>query len=236
MAEAAGAEILTGVKVTDISKGRVKTSDREFDCDLVVSAGGNSAPANPNAKYSCSGVAIFAALREPLPGNTVTHSVVMPDDPAALHRDLEARRDPKQTMAFVNYYKAGEIYDNQLATVAVLLAAPANGKSYNLESEFVRSELNRISQEIGLSKPIDDLFADYKIFDPAYFASWGSNGGALYGKVHPVWRSGPFHYPGYRSLTKPWMWRVGAGVHPGGGIPAVLGGAMNSVELLLRAN
>jgi phytoene desaturase len=45
--------------------------------------------------------------------------------------------------------------------------------------------------------------------------------------------SGPLHVPGYSDPLRPWLWRVGASVHPGGGLPAVLGGAMMSTEKLL---
>ncbi|MFZ9106227.1 MAG: FAD-dependent oxidoreductase, partial [Pontimonas sp.] len=58
----------------------------------------------------------------------------------------------------------------------------------------------------------------------------------LYGAGRPWWRSGPFHTPGYHSLRHRWLWRVGASVHPGGGIPAVLGGALISTGRLLRAH
>lgn len=37
-----------------------------------------------------------------------------------------------------------------------------------------------------------------------------------------------------QSAVRPW--RVGASVHPGGGIPAVLGGAMIAVSKLLAKN
>jgi phytoene desaturase len=70
-------------------------------------------------------------------------------------------------MAFLNYYKPGEIYPNQKATVAVLLTAPADGKHYDLNSEWVREELDRISDVVGLAEPIDELFEDYVVLDPS---------------------------------------------------------------------
>ena len=87
---------------------------------------------------------------------------------------------------------------------------------------------------IGLKQNLADLILDYKILDPNYFAEFGADGGALYGATRPIWQGGPFHSPGYSSPTRPWLWRVGASVHPGGGIPAVIGGAMNSVARLLK--
>ncbi|MCD0161634.1 NAD(P)/FAD-dependent oxidoreductase, partial [Deinococcus sp. 6YEL10] len=47
----------------------------------------------------------------------------------------------------------------------------------------------------------------------------------------PAWRGGPLHPQPYR-LT-PDLWQVGTGVHPGGGLPAILGGAL-IVDRLLR--
>jgi phytoene desaturase len=78
------------------------------------------------------------------------------------------------------------------------------------------------------------MFEDYKILTPKYFSEWGGYGGALYGDTRKFWQSGPFHKPSYVSGSKPWLWRVGASVHPGGGIPAVLGGSLIVTEQLLK--
>ena len=59
-------------------------------------------------------------------------------------------------------------------------------------------------------------------------------GGAIYGVAHPFWQIGPLHRPLYSERRRPWLWRVGASVHPGGGVPAVLSGAMISMGRLLR--
>jgi phytoene desaturase len=75
----------------------------------------------------------------------------------------------------------------------------------------------------------------HTILHPRYFGEWGSVGGALYGAVRPLWRSGPLHRPPYSDRKRPWLYRVGASVHPGGGIPAVLGGALISTGRLLEA-
>ncbi|NCV35981.1 MAG: FAD-dependent oxidoreductase, partial [Actinobacteria bacterium] len=135
LAEDSGAEILLGQRVMSISKHSVKTHERSYNADVVVSSldgsltdaliSGNRAKIAPNR--SCSGVAIYAALKTPLPAGTVTHSVVMPDDPADLYRALKSNTAPNQTMSFVNYYEPGHIYSNKKATVAVLLTAPADG-------------------------------------------------------------------------------------------------------------
>ena len=240
LATHAGAEIRLSEKVLKVSKRFVKTELAEYRPDYIVSSldpqllrslMGKSPGAWP--KRSCSGVAIYAVLKKPLPDYFVTHSVVMPDQPSELHESLSKNLPPKQTMAFLNYYKPDEIYPNAKATVAVLLTAPADGKRYDLNSEWVRSELDRISDVVGLAEPIDDLFEDYVVLDPSYFGEWGGPGGALYGATRKLWQAGPFHLPSYNNPLRPWLWRVGASVHPGGGIPAVLGGAINSTTSLI---
>jgi phytoene desaturase len=241
LAEHAGAEIRLNEKVLSVKKRFVKTETSEYRPDYIVSSldpqvlkalMGKKPGAWP--KRSCSGVAIYAVLKKPLPEHFVTHSVVMPDQPAELHDALAKAVPPSQTMAFLNYYKPGEIYPNQKATVAVLLTAPADGKHYDLNSEWVREELDRISDVVGLAEPIDELFEDYVVLDPSYFGAWGGPGGALYGATRKLWQAGPFHLPAYNNIFRPWLWRVGASVHPGGGIPAVLGGAINSTTSLIE--
>jgi phytoene desaturase len=138
-------------------------------------------------------------------------------------------------MAFVDYYRPGEPYPNERSVLALGLTMPANGQEYGLEYAFVAREMERVGRALGLPRPVDEYFGEYEILHPRYFGSWGSAGGALYGAVRPVWRSGPFHRPRYSDRRRPWLWRVGASVHPGGGIPAVLGGAMISTGRLLRA-
>jgi len=242
LARHAGAEIRLNERVTCVSRGLVITEAAEYETDIVVSSldsgvlrtlmtGKNA----PWVKRSCSGVAIYGVLTKPLPDSFVTHSVVMPDDPDELYSAIAAGRIPRQTMAFVNYYRAGHIYPNTKPTVAVLLTAPADGERYTLESPWVRAEVNRISSVLGLKRPIDEDFEDYVVLDPQYFGEWGGLGGALYGATNPVWRSGPFHAPAYNNPLRPWLWRVGASVHPGGGIPAVLGGAIISTKRLIAS-
>ena len=241
MATAAGAQILTDVPVTSIARGRVTTENGIYDADVIIGAAdaqvidallGKKIP--QNEKVSCSGIAVFAVLDEPLPESTVTHSVIMPSNPAQLHEALDRRELPEETMAFVNYYKPGHIYPNIKATAALLLTAPSDGKEYDLSSEFVQRELRRISQMMGLPRNLAECIEDYTVLHPKYFSSFGAEGGALYGATRKLWQGGPFHRPAYSSLSRPWLWRVGASVHPGGGIPAVLGGSMNSVARLLK--
>ncbi len=243
LARSAGVEIQLGEPVHGISPGKVFTQGGAHEADAVVSGIDPErleALISPDeehrspGKLSCSGVAIYGTLREELPTSLATYSVVLPSDPSALYRALEANREPDQTMAFVNYYRPGEVYQNEKATLALLLTAPANGRNYDLEDPFVGREVERVSREIGLPHPAMDYFGEHVVLHPRYFGGWGSAGGALYGAVHPFWMSGPLHRPRYSGRRRPWLWRVGASVHPGGGIPAVLGGAMISTNRLLK--
>lgn len=238
----AGAEVKLEQEVQSVTRNKVVTANQTFDADLIVSSLDPQVlkrlmgkKQRQNQKRSCSGVAIYAVLKEDLPAETVTHSVVMPDEPEALYESIKRAEVPSQTMAFVNYYRAYEIYPNTRPTVAVLLTAPADGKHYDLQSDWVRAELGRISKKLGLKQPIDELFADYRILDPAYFGEWGSAFGALYGETRPLWQSGPFKIPAHHNPLRPWLYRVGASVHPGGGIPAVLGGTLLSLQKLIRS-
>ena len=242
LATESGASIHLGEQVVSVSRGTVVSDVTEYQADIVVSgldSGvlerllGQRVPA-PTA-LSCSGIAVFAVLDEELPPEVVTHSVIMPDDPNDLFDSIRTKTLPKQTMAFLNYYRAGNIYPNDRPTAAILLTAPPDGKSYGIDHEFVQREMRRISEVMNLPRPIADMITDHTVLHPEYFAGFGAVGGALYGEGHPWWQSGPFHKPGYTSRRRPWLWRVGASVHPGGGVPAVLGGAMISTNRLLAS-
>lgn len=238
----AGAEIHLGEKVLRVRKKEVFTEVGDYKADAIISSLDpqvlkhlmTGKPKQLAKKRSCSGVAIYAVLKEDLPEGTVTHSVVMPDDPSELYASLHEGVPPQQTMMFVNYYKANEIYPNEKPTVALLLTAPADGNGYDLESDWVKREIERASKLLGLDKPITELFEDYAILDPGYFAGWGAPGGALYGATKPLWQSGPFHNPQYQNPLRPWLYRVGASVHPGGGIPAVLGSAQVVAKMVSK--
>jgi phytoene desaturase len=241
LAETAGATFHLGRRVSEVGKGYVVADGERFDADIVVSAldagvlerlMGHKTP-DP-ANLSCSGIAVFTALRENLPEDTVTHSVVLPDAPDDLFDSVLSRRFPKQTMSFVNYYKTGHIYPNKKPTAAFLLAAPATGQPATVEDPWVAKELQRSVDAMGIDAKWSDLVEDYQVLHPEYFAGFGATGGALYGAGRPWYRSGPFHTPGYHSLRHRWLWRVGASVHPGGGIPAVVGGALIATGRILR--
>ena len=242
LARHAGAEIRLGEKILKVRRKEVFTEQGDYKCDLIVSSLDpqvlkhlmTGKPKKLAKKRSCSGVAIYAVLKEPLPEKTVTHSVVMPDQPSELYQALHKGVPPKQTMMFVNYYKPDEIYPNQKPTVALLLTAPADGNGYDPESDWVRRELERASKLLELDGSIVDLIEDYVVLDPEYFQTFGAPGGALYGATKPLWQSGPFHNPQYHNPFRPWLYRVGASVHPGGGIPAVLGSSQIVSRIILK--
>jgi phytoene desaturase len=181
-----------------------------------------------------SGVAVYAALREALPSGTPNRSVLLPDDTENFFAALETGDEPNQTVVFLNHYRPGEVYPNEKDTLTLQLAVPASGKSYDLSDPLVRRETRRLEEALALPAPLEGYFEDHLVLDPAYFAQWGSVGGALYGVAHPFWQIGPLHRPLYSERRRPWLWRVGASVHPGGGVPAVLSGAMISTGRLLQ--
>lgn len=111
--------------------------------------------------------------------------------------------------------------------LSALLAVPA-GTDLAPEHPWVRGQLARL--EAGLGGPLPPpLLA----LTPAHYAALGSPGGALYGAAHPLWRAGPLHPHPHRLGGG--LWQVGGETHPGGGIPAVLGGAlMLASELGIR--
>lgn len=248
LAEAAGAEMRTGEAVTRIERGWVTTEVGRYPADLVVSAvdadrlttltGPSRIPPLPRLRprtLSCSAVAVYGVLRQELPADLAAHSVVLPTKPAALHRSLEAGDEPADTMVFVNQYRAGEVYPNGRSTAGILLTAPADGGHYTAEHPFVRREVDRVSRAMGLDGPLTDLLDEQVVLDPQYYGEGGEPHGALYGAARPPWLSGPFHRPSYNDPWRPWLWRVGASVHPGGGVPAVVGGAMIAVNRLLKS-
>jgi phytoene dehydrogenase-like protein len=87
----------------------------------------------------------------------------------------------------------------------------------------VQSQLDRVAGILGVPE-LASGSAERVTLTPAHYALGGHPGGAIYGAVLPAWRSGPLHPQRYH--VAPGLWQVGTGVHPGGGIPAILGGAL----------
>jgi phytoene desaturase len=242
LARSSGVVLKTGEPVHRIEPGKVTSTRARYVADGVVSsldADRLESILTPGKKasrkrLSCSGIAIYAALKEELPEKISTHGVVLPSEPSVLYRSLEIGEEPAEAMAFVDYYRPGELYPNQKGVLALGLTAPPNGREYDLEDAFVAREMERVGRALGLPRPVGEYFGEYEVLHPRYFGGWGSAGGALYGAMRPFWMSGPLHRPRYSDRKRPWLWRVGASVHPGGGIPAVLGGAMISTGRLLK--
>ena len=100
LARRAGVEVRTGEAVLEIWRGKVVTAEGEYTADRVVSdldSGRlegllDSERERAKERLSCSGVAVYATLREELPAGVGMHSVVLPSDPGALYRSLEAGR------------------------------------------------------------------------------------------------------------------------------------------------
>jgi phytoene desaturase len=169
-----------------------------------------------------------------LPPGVPNRSVLLPDEPDDFFTNLESGAEPEQTVVFLNHYRPGEVYPNEKGTLTLQLAVPASGRSYDLIDPLVKREIGKVEEALALSGPLESYLEDHFVLDPAYFAEWGSVGGAMYGVAHPFWQIGPLHRPLYSERKRPWLWRVGASVHPGGGVPAVLSGAMISMGRLLE--
>ena len=242
LAEAGGAELKMGELVERIEPGRVVAGGSAYEADFVVSdldanrldALLPSGRASVPKRLTPSGVAVYAVLGESLPSGTPNRTVLLPADTEAFFADLEAGDEPNQTVVFFNHYRPGEVYPNEKGTMTLQLAVPASGRSYDLSDPLVRRETHRVEGALTLPNPLEGYLEDHLVLDPAYFAEGGSVGGALYGVAHPFWQIGPLHRPRYSERRRPWLWRVGASVHPGGGVPAVLSGAMISMGRLLE--
>nr|WP_315265932.1 FAD-dependent oxidoreductase [Microbacterium lemovicicum] len=85
LADAAGADVRTGEAVTRIERGRVTTTHASYAADLVVSSLDadrleelRGHRVRGSHTLSCSAVAIYGVLRDPLPERIAAHSVIMP--------------------------------------------------------------------------------------------------------------------------------------------------------------
>ena len=174
----------------------------------------------PDAPLSVSGLAIYAAL--PRPSSLPATTVVTPDDHRAFAAALGVRALPPSTLALLHA-------DGR--RLALLLTVPPDGRAYSLDHPWVRGQLRRIEALLGVPPLLDG--AQTAVLTPQFYAQGGAPGGAIYGRAYPAWRSGPFHPQPQRLSER--LWQVGGGVHPGGGIPAVLGGALMVAELMGRA-
>ncbi len=167
---------------------------------------------SPVARRTVSGLALYAALPGPAP--LPATSVLPPSDFRPFRAAVRAGALPPDTLALV--HAEGE-------RLAVLLTAPATGHDLRPGHHWVRAQVERVERTLG----VPGLLASARevvALPPSHYAAGGHPGGAIYGAALPVWRGGPLHPQSYRPHPK--LWQVGTGVHPGGGIPAILGGAL----------
>lgn len=177
------------------------------------------------APATVSGVALYSRLPARLRGLLPATSVVTPSDYRQFAAAMSARALPQDTLALIH----AESDRSGSGRLAVLLTAPASGRVYPLEHPWVQAQLERVERALDISGLYSES-PEVVALTPGYFALGGAPGGAIYGRAYPAWRSGPFHPQTYRLSRR--LWQVGTGVHPGGGLPAVMGGALIVDDLL----
>lgn len=203
-----------------LSGGEVCRHDRlvsALDPARLAALRGRTA-SSPVSRRTVGGVALYAALpvTAPLPAT----SVLPPADFGIFRAAMRAGVLPPDTLALVHA---------DGLRLAVLLTAPATGRDLPPGHPWVQAQVRRVERVLGLPgllAPAREVVA----LPPAHYATGGHPGGAIYGAALPPWRGGPLHPQPYR--LSPRLWQVGTGVHPGGGIPAILGGALIVDRLL----
>ena len=208
----------------DEARGVVRLRSETVRHDLIVSAldparraelSGRSIKKRPR---TVSGLAIYAAFAHPLP--LPATSVIAPSNFASFRRAVRADALPPDTLALVHAEER---------KLSLLLTVPASGRSLSLEHPWVRGQVERAERALGVPSLLSAAL-EVKSLGPAHYAALGTPGGSIYGEAHPFWRAGPFHPQPYRVSQR--LWQVGTAVHPGGGIPAILGGALVVARLL----
>lgn len=224
---ARGVQFRGGVGRLDGASGRLTLDGGEVARhDLLVSAIDPARLAalrglpvrSPLPRRTVSGVAVYAAFAQPVP--LPATSIIPPTDFAAFRATMRAGALPPDTLALVHA---------DGPRLAVLLTAPATARPLKLDHPWVWAQLARVEQVLEVPGLLASASA-VSVLDPAHYAQGGHPGGAIYGLGYPVWRGGPLHPQPYRLMPR--LWQVGTGVHPGGGIPAILGGALIVDELL----
>ncbi|AWN24523.1 NAD(P)/FAD-dependent oxidoreductase [Deinococcus irradiatisoli] len=176
-------------------------------------------PVRSGRRRTVSGLAIYAVTAQPcdLPAT----SILPPSDFGVFRQALRAAALPPDTLALVHAEGRQR---------AVLLTVPATGQPLSPDHPWVRGQVGRVERSLG-SAPLLDLAEATAFLGPDHYARLGTPGGSIYGAAYPLWRAGPVHPQPYRLSDT--LWQVGTAVHPGGGIPAILGGAL-IVSRLLR--
>ena len=173
----------------------------------------------PVARRTVSGLALYAALPAPTPWPAT--SVLPPSNFDVFRKAVRAGVLPPDTLCLVHA---------DGPRLAVLLTTPATGDNLDPGHPWVQAQLARVGRTLGTPDVLNSAL-DMAALAPAHYALGGHPGGALYGAALSPWRGGPLHPQPYRLNDR--LWQVGTGVHPGGGLPAVLGGVL-MVDQLLR--
>ncbi|SMB90678.1 Phytoene dehydrogenase-related protein [Deinococcus hopiensis KR-140] len=223
LATARGVQVREGAEVVRVDVERAALTLRGGKVcqhDLLVSAldpvrlaalRGHSVR-SPVSCRTVSGVALYAAL--PAPAPLPATSVLPPTDFTTFRAAMRAGALPPDTLALVHA---------DGPRLAVLLTAPATARNLGPPHSWVRAQVRRVEERLGVPGLLASA-RDVVALPPAYYAAGGYPGGAIYGAALPVWRGGPLHPQPYHPAPR--LWQVGTGVHPGGGLPAILGGAL----------
>ncbi|WP_293911878.1 NAD(P)/FAD-dependent oxidoreductase [Deinococcus sp.] len=214
----------TPVLSLDARRATIQLEGEAMQHDLIVSALDPARLAvlrglpTRSGPRTVSGLALYAAFEHELnlPATTVLTPGSYRDFRAALH----ARALPPDTLALIHA-------DGR--RLALLLSVPATGQPMDPEQPWVRAQIHRVERALGVPGLLQQATA-VRTLDPAHYAWLGTPGGAIYGRANPLWRAGPVHPQPYRIGAR--LWQVGTAVHPGGGIPAILGGALIVARLL----
>jgi phytoene desaturase len=228
-AVARGVTVREGLEVLELEDTTLRLSGGEtVRHDLLVSAMDPYRLArlrglrvsSPIARRTVSGLAIYAALPDPAP--LPVTSVLPPSNFQTFRAAIRAGALPPDTLALVHAEER---------KLAMLLTTPATARPLKPDHPWVRAQVGRVERVLGVPGLLASA-TDSLALTPEHYAAGGHPGGAIYGAALPFWRGGPLHPQPYR-LT-PRLWQVGTGVHPGGGIPAILGGALMVDTLLER--
>ncbi|AFZ68592.1 phytoene dehydrogenase-like oxidoreductase [Deinococcus peraridilitoris DSM 19664] len=223
----------TPVERLDVRGGLVDLGSEMRRHDQLVSAidptrlAGLLGRATPRGVLSVSGLALYGVTASeaelPLPPT----SVIAPSDYRSFEQAMRARVLAPDTLSLV-HYQHYQAYQASARVLSVLLTVPASAGAYRAQHPWVAGQLRRIEEQLGVSLH-GELSTALRI-SPADLAVGGATGGAIYGRVFAPWRAGPLHPQRYRLGAR--LWQVGTGVHPGGGLPGVLGSALIVDELL----
>ena len=253
MFKATGGKLFLGTNVQRISANRIATAQGWRPYDAIVSAVDPQLTAallqeNFIGKpwpLSCSVYGLFGLAPQEVTKNWPLHQVVLPGDQTKFFSDLKSGRLSSSPMLFIHTYKessachphtAKSMQGSGLSTVALLITVPAGHAKLESPELYATQQLQRCLGFMGEPKLQPSAFWHQppKVLDSYYYGSFGHPSGALYGRLVPPHRTGPFHPITHQHGTYPWLFRAGAGVHPGGGIPGALGGAMIVAQKVQR--